>query len=168
MLYLPTSDAIKFKAKGWIDVFGSRCAKGVGSFVTLSSRGDRRRLATYGGVASFLIRCVRGRAWLFGWAGTFPAVWLLCLRPHTYSSRIAESLFGRYPILVASYLWGGSSAIAVCVQHTCLDRFDVNQPWFLTQNIRQQQRSPILDPRPLECCYWPTIKLTVLSAALVY
>ncbi|CAM9979378.1 unnamed protein product, partial [Laminaria digitata] len=55
MLYLPTSDAIKFKAKGWIDVFGSRCAKGVGSFVTLSSRGDRRRLATYGGVASFLI-----------------------------------------------------------------------------------------------------------------
>lgn len=58
MLYLPTSDAIKFKAKGWIDVFGSRCAKGVGSFVTLSSRGDRRRLATYGGVASFLIRFV--------------------------------------------------------------------------------------------------------------
>lgn len=56
MLYLPTSDAIKFKAKGWIDVFGSRCAKGVGSFVTLSSRGDQRRLATYGGVASFLIR----------------------------------------------------------------------------------------------------------------
>lgn len=58
MLYLPTSDAIKFKAKGWIDVFGSRCAKGVGSFVTLSSRGDPRRLATYGGVASFLIRFV--------------------------------------------------------------------------------------------------------------
>ena len=58
MLYLPTSDAIKFKAKGWIDVFGSRVAKGVGSFVTLSSRGDRRRLATYGGVASFLIRFV--------------------------------------------------------------------------------------------------------------
>lgn len=56
MLYLPTSDAIKFKAKGWIDVFGSRCAKGVGSFVTLSTRGDRRRLATYGGVASFMIR----------------------------------------------------------------------------------------------------------------
>lgn len=59
MLYLPTSDAIKFKAKGWIDVFGSRVAKGVGSFVTLSSRGDRRRLATYGGLASFLIRRVR-------------------------------------------------------------------------------------------------------------
>lgn len=58
MLYLPTSDAIKFKAKGWIDVFGSRCAKGVGSFVTLSSRGDRRRLATYGGVASFLISLI--------------------------------------------------------------------------------------------------------------
>eukprot|EP00752_Nemacystus_decipiens_P012038 g10673.t1 len=58
MLYLPTSDAIKFKAKGWIDVFGSRVAKGVGSFVTLSSRGDRRRLATYGGVASFLISLI--------------------------------------------------------------------------------------------------------------
>ncbi|CAM9713776.1 unnamed protein product, partial [Scytosiphon promiscuus] len=58
MLYLPTSDAIKFKAKGWIDVFGSRCAKGVGSFVTLSSRGDRQRLAAYGGVASFLISLI--------------------------------------------------------------------------------------------------------------
>ncbi|CAM9868150.1 unnamed protein product [Ascophyllum nodosum] len=58
MLYLPTSDAIKFKAKGWIDVFGSRVAKGVGSFVTLSSRGDRRRLLAYGGLASFLISII--------------------------------------------------------------------------------------------------------------
>lgn len=56
MLYLPTSDAIKFKAKGWIDVFGSRVAKGVGSFVTLTSRGDKHRLATYGGLASLFIR----------------------------------------------------------------------------------------------------------------
>ncbi|CAM9577678.1 unnamed protein product, partial [Discosporangium mesarthrocarpum] len=55
MLYIPTSNAIKFKAKGWIDVFGSRCAKGVGSFITLSSHGNKDALATYGGLASFMI-----------------------------------------------------------------------------------------------------------------
>lgn len=56
ILYLPTSDAVKFKAKGWIDVFGSRCLKGIGSFVTLTSRGNSRTLTTYGGLTSFLVR----------------------------------------------------------------------------------------------------------------
>ena len=34
LLYIPTSEAIKFKAKAWIDVFGARCAKAFGSYIT--------------------------------------------------------------------------------------------------------------------------------------
>lgn len=98
MLYLPTSDAIKFKAKGWIDVFGSRCAKGVGSFVTLSSGGDRRRLATYGGVASFLIR--------FGFT---PRVCPL--------SSLFRLLCSRFPLIAFA---GGFCAVAVFVD-VCAD-----------------------------------------------
>ena len=37
---MPTSDAIKYKAKAWIDVFGARCAKAFGSFITNLSGGD--------------------------------------------------------------------------------------------------------------------------------
>jgi len=33
LLYIPTSEAIKFKVKAWIDVFGSRLAKAIGSTV---------------------------------------------------------------------------------------------------------------------------------------
>ena len=40
LLYMPTSDAIKYKAKAWIDVFGARCAKALGSFITNLSGGD--------------------------------------------------------------------------------------------------------------------------------
>lgn len=32
---MPTSDLIKFKAKGWIDVFGARFAKAVGELQVL-------------------------------------------------------------------------------------------------------------------------------------
>jgi hypothetical protein len=38
----------QFKAKAWIDVFGSRCAKGVGSIITGSSNGNPDVLVTYG------------------------------------------------------------------------------------------------------------------------
>ena len=34
VLYIPTSKGIKFKAKGWIESFGGRSAKGIGSGVT--------------------------------------------------------------------------------------------------------------------------------------
>jgi AAA family ATP:ADP antiporter len=44
LLYIPTSDAIKFKAKAWIDVFGARLAKGVGSLITNLSNGDVKTL----------------------------------------------------------------------------------------------------------------------------
>merc|ERR1711916_107069 len=40
LLYMPTSDAIKYKAKAWIDVFGARCAKALGSLITNLSGGD--------------------------------------------------------------------------------------------------------------------------------
>ena len=33
ILYVPTSDAIKFKAASWIEVFGARAAKAIGSFL---------------------------------------------------------------------------------------------------------------------------------------
>lgn len=44
LLYIPTSDAIKFKAKAWIDVFGARLAKGIGSLITNLSNGDVKKL----------------------------------------------------------------------------------------------------------------------------
>eukprot|EP00590_Aulacoseira_subarctica_P000855 CAMPEP_0172421792 /NCGR_PEP_ID=MMETSP1064-20121228/8017_1 /TAXON_ID=202472 /ORGANISM="Aulacoseira subarctica , Strain CCAP 1002/5" /LENGTH=607 /DNA_ID=CAMNT_0013162365 /DNA_START=9 /DNA_END=1832 /DNA_ORIENTATION=- len=35
ILYIPTSNTIKLKAKFWIDVFGNRCAKALGSSITM-------------------------------------------------------------------------------------------------------------------------------------
>jgi hypothetical protein len=44
LLYIPTSNNIKFKAKAWIDVFGARLAKGLGSVITRLSYGDSHKL----------------------------------------------------------------------------------------------------------------------------
>ena len=44
LLYIPTSEAIKYKAKAWIDVFGSRFMKAAGSYVTSLAMGDPNRL----------------------------------------------------------------------------------------------------------------------------
>lgn len=44
LLYIPTSQSIKFKAKAWIDVFGSRLAKACGSFITSYAQGNAARL----------------------------------------------------------------------------------------------------------------------------
>ena len=38
MLYIVTTDAIKFKAKSWIDVFGGHAAKALGSGVNHSCK----------------------------------------------------------------------------------------------------------------------------------
>ncbi len=46
LLYIPTSVQMKFKAKAWIDVFGSRLAKALGSLVSFVSRGDAQTLRT--------------------------------------------------------------------------------------------------------------------------
>eukprot|EP00635_Sarcinochrysidales_sp_CCMP3193_P011699 CAMPEP_0118889864 /NCGR_PEP_ID=MMETSP1166-20130328/589_1 /TAXON_ID=1104430 /ORGANISM="Chrysoreinhardia sp, Strain CCMP3193" /LENGTH=623 /DNA_ID=CAMNT_0006828461 /DNA_START=135 /DNA_END=2006 /DNA_ORIENTATION=+ len=61
MLYMPTSDAIKFKAKAWIDVVGARSAKAVGSAindVVQRSPYLRDNLPQYGNVPGFLIAIV--------------------------------------------------------------------------------------------------------------
>lgn len=39
ILYIPTTKDIKFKAKTWIDAFGSRIAKGCGSIINISFKG---------------------------------------------------------------------------------------------------------------------------------
>ncbi len=38
ILYIPTTKAIKFKAKAWTDAFGGRISKGVGSFLNISMK----------------------------------------------------------------------------------------------------------------------------------
>ena len=40
MLYLPTSNDIKFKAKAWIDVVGARTAKALGSAINDAVQGN--------------------------------------------------------------------------------------------------------------------------------
>lgn len=55
ILYMVTSDSIKFKAKAWIDVFGSRCAKGAGALITGGTTGRVEILASYGSFAIFLL-----------------------------------------------------------------------------------------------------------------
>lgn len=44
LLYMPTSEPIKFKAKAWIDVVGARSAKAIASIVTSLSAGDITKL----------------------------------------------------------------------------------------------------------------------------
>jgi hypothetical protein len=55
LLYQPTSDAIKFKAKAWIDVFGCRLAKAVGSLITGYSAGDVRTLRAISEIPCLLL-----------------------------------------------------------------------------------------------------------------
>ena len=52
MLYIVTTDAIKFKAKSWIDIFGQRGSKALGSVVTNAFSDSAPDLLNYGsGVA---------------------------------------------------------------------------------------------------------------------
>jgi hypothetical protein len=53
ILYMPTSNTIKLKAKFWIDVVGSRCAKALGSSIT-NYAGSADRLVTFGAVPSIM------------------------------------------------------------------------------------------------------------------
>lgn len=48
LLYQPTSLAIKFKAKSWIDIFGARSAKAIGSVVTNALRNNIDSLLNVG------------------------------------------------------------------------------------------------------------------------
>lgn len=51
ILYIPTSNVIKFKAKFWIDVVGARIAKGIGSFINTYA-GNLDRAIQYGSLPS--------------------------------------------------------------------------------------------------------------------
>lgn len=60
ILYQPTSDAVKYKAKSWIDIFGARGSKALGSVVTNAFSESASELVQNGSlvgmaVASFLI-----------------------------------------------------------------------------------------------------------------
>ena len=60
MLYQPTSSAVKYKAKSWIDIFGARGSKALGSVVTNAFSDSAANLVSNGSlvgmaVASFLI-----------------------------------------------------------------------------------------------------------------
>lgn len=55
LLYIPTSESIKFKAKAWIDVFGSRLAKAAGSFITSLALGDWHRLREIGEIPALVL-----------------------------------------------------------------------------------------------------------------
>merc|ERR1711918_118557 len=55
MLYNPTSTAIKFKSKSWIDIFGQRGAKAAGSVVTNALSDSVGALVTWGSLFSIAI-----------------------------------------------------------------------------------------------------------------
>ena len=53
VMYIPTSKDVKFKSKGWIDVFGNRSTKGMGSVVSKSFGYSFPILLLYGTIISF-------------------------------------------------------------------------------------------------------------------
>mmetsp|Transcript_17082 Transcript_17082/g.22154 ORF Transcript_17082/g.22154 Transcript_17082/m.22154 type:complete len:484 (-) Transcript_17082:182-1633(-) len=55
LLYIPTTDKIKFKAKAWIDVVGARSMKALGSAITHSARNNPALLVQYGSVPTLLV-----------------------------------------------------------------------------------------------------------------
>ncbi len=55
VLYIPTSKDIKFKAKGWIDSFGNRSTKGIGSGVTYLFKHSFPSLISYGNLISLIM-----------------------------------------------------------------------------------------------------------------
>ncbi len=58
ILYMPTSDAIKYKAAAWIDVFGCRFAKAIGSFIANFANGDVQVLRRYSEIPCIVVAIV--------------------------------------------------------------------------------------------------------------
>ncbi len=52
MMYIPTSKDVKFKSKGWIDMFGSRSSKALGAAFTDSLKASPHALLAYGTILS--------------------------------------------------------------------------------------------------------------------
>ena len=53
MMYIPTTRDVRYKAKGWIDMFGSRSSKGAGSAINNMFTGSVNELLLYGTLVSF-------------------------------------------------------------------------------------------------------------------
>lgn len=58
IMYIPTSKDVKFKSKGWIDMFGSRTAKQGGAQVTNAFKHSIPDLMVYGTIASLGLTAV--------------------------------------------------------------------------------------------------------------
>jgi AAA family ATP:ADP antiporter len=58
IMYIPTSKDVKFKSKGWIDMFGSRTAKQTGAQVTNAFKHSIPDLMVYGTMASLGLTAV--------------------------------------------------------------------------------------------------------------
>lgn len=67
LLYIPTSTPIKFKAKAWIEVFGSRLAKGAGSLLCSLAKGDAAKLRSIAEMPCLVISfAVLVLSWVIG------------------------------------------------------------------------------------------------------
>merc|ERR1711862_1087285 len=55
ILYQPTSSAVKYKAKSWIDMFGARGSKALGSVFTNAFSDSAEKLVTNGSIVSIIV-----------------------------------------------------------------------------------------------------------------
>jgi len=69
-LYIPTSKDAKYKAQSWIEMFGSRAAKGSASFVNIQRTTFVSKFGAIDGISAFLTMTT---AVSFGLVG----IWLL-------------------------------------------------------------------------------------------
>lgn len=57
MLYQPTSGAVRYKAKSWIDIFGARGSKALGSVVTNAFSDSSVNLVANGSIVGIAVSC---------------------------------------------------------------------------------------------------------------
>jgi len=57
MLYQPTSNAVRYKAKSWIDIFGARGSKALGSVVTNAFSNSAETLVANGSLVGIAVSC---------------------------------------------------------------------------------------------------------------
>jgi len=57
MLYQPTSSAVRYKAKSWIDIFGARGSKALGSVVTNAFSDSAVNLVANGSLVGIAVSC---------------------------------------------------------------------------------------------------------------
>jgi len=57
ILYQPTSGAVRYKAKSWIDIFGARGSKALGSVVTNAFSDSAENLVANGSLVGMAVSC---------------------------------------------------------------------------------------------------------------